>query len=298
MTPFEKLAAEKTELMDRMDEDLLKLAEELEPLIFERLVKWLLQLPSVRGQLDVPNADINSYLGAMLRAIDEALQEGKWGEGIAAYLQDFNRIDQLNASIHAAGSQVQISALKTVLGDVKVNTVNAVTNNLVGLGLDQNVKQPLRQAMYKYLATGGKISDVREYIEVYLRGQNLTGGAFKRQAAVAARDGVMQYDGTINQIIEAEFDMNAYLYSGSIIKDSRPQCRKWIGYKYIPKSLVNAIVRPYNNGKTGLIAGTNSTNFAINRGGYNCRHSATPLRLSDAELEKAQQKILGNLVVN
>lgn len=284
--------------MDKMDEDLVQLAETLEPLIYERLVKWLTSLPSVQGQLNAATVDINRYLGEMVRAIDEALAAGGWGEGIAAYLQDFSRIDQLNASIHATGSQVQISALKNVLGDVKVNTVNAVTDNLAGLGLDNNVKRPLRQAMYKYLATGGKISDVKEFINVYLRGQNLTGGALKRQAAVAARDGVMQYDGTINQIIEAEFDMNAYIYSGSIIKDSRPQCRKWIRYKYIPKSLINTIVRPYDNGNTGLIAGTNSTNFAINRGGYNCRHTATPLRLSEAELEDAKQKILGGLVVN
>jgi hypothetical protein len=298
MPTFEELVLTKTELMDKMDEDLIQLAETLEPLIYQRLVKWLTSLPSVQGQLNAATPDINRYLGEMMRAIDEALAAGGWGEGIAAYLQDFSRIDQLNASIHATGSQVQISALKNVLGDVKVNTVNAVTDNLAGLGLDNNVKRPLRQAMYKYLATGGKISDVKEFINVYLRGQNLSTGALKRQAAVAARDGVMQYDGTINQIIEAEFDMNAYIYSGSIIKDSRPQCRKWIRYKYIPKSLINAVVRPYDNGKTGLIAGTNSTNFAINRGGYNCRHTATPLRLSEAELEDAKQKILGGLVVN
>jgi hypothetical protein len=105
-----------------------------------------------------------------------------------------------------------------------------------------------------------------------------------------------QFDGQTNARIADEFGLDAFRYVGSLIDDSRPQCRRWIAKRVLQKSeMLNEINWAYNNG-TGMISGTTPDNFAVFRGGYNCRHAAIPFKLTKSQREKLnlpeeQQKI-------
>ena len=80
--------------------------------------------------------------------------------------------------------------------------------------------------------------------------------------------------------------MDGILYVGSLVKDSRPQCKRWVNYKehgqtglLAVKDLNREIAWAYANGK-GMIPGTTTETFRQFRGGFNCRHEAYPVRLS------------------
>ena len=87
-------------------------------------------------------------------------------------------------------------------------------------------------------------------------------------------------------MVRKEFDLNGFKYIGSLVKDSRPQCKKWkrmgvIRYDQLDKEISWA----YSNGK-GMIPGTNKDNFATYKGGYNCAHQAVATRIEEQVLTK------------
>ena len=103
----------------------------------------------------------------------------------------------------------------------------------------------------------------------------------------ASRDALLQYDGVVNEAVRKVYKMDALLYVGSIVKDSRAQCERWVRETKNGKlglilfeDLQDEIDWADNNG-TGMIPNTTPENFCQNRGGYNCRHIAYPVRLQN-----------------
>jgi hypothetical protein len=68
-------------------------------------------------------------------------------------------------------------------------------------------------------------------------------------------------------------------YVNSLIRDSRPQCVRWVGMEYLERAkLQSEIDWAFNNG-SGMVKSTNPSNFATYRGGYRCRHLAIAVRV-------------------
>ena len=102
-----------------------------------------------------------------------------------------------------------------------------------------------------------------------------------------------QFSANYNATITDDLGLKWYKYDGSLKDTSRPFCDALIGAKkscmpYIHVSQLEEIVNGQICGeqvpiydKTGLpagmIAGTNASNFRINRGGYNCNHQLYPV---------------------
>jgi hypothetical protein len=148
----------------------------------------------------------------------------------------------------------------------------------------------LRQELFKNIVAGTNSIDVEKAIRDFISGQGDKAGNLKRYVTQVSRDALNQYDGTINSRIAEEFGLDAFQYVGSLIEDSRPQCVRWTGKGVILKDqLEKEIGWAFTNG-SGMIPGTNSENFAVFRGGYNCRHSAIPFKLTKRERERLEGK--------
>jgi len=103
--------------------------------------------------------------------------------------------------------------------------------------------------------------------------------SFGRYTGQVVRDSMFGYDGQINGAFAAEIGADAYKYSGSIIQDSRPQCRKWVKMKTLPFSELAKEIAWANKNGNGMRPNTTKENFAVLRGGYNCRHRAIPIKI-------------------
>ena len=94
------------------------------------------------------------------------------------------------------------------------------------------------------------------------------------------------YDGAINAKVAQDYELTAIRYTGTIVRDSRAQCRKWLRMRVLSADQVEQEIRwakspgaSFEGIKVGgFIATTTPQNFLINRGGYNCRHRAIPVR--------------------
>lgn len=127
---------------------------------------------------------------------------------------------------------------------------------------DTSVQQQVKKAAYQLQYTGKGPKEFAETINGLLEGK---AGAYQRFFSTFVYDTYQQADAEIQEQTAKRLELEAALYSGGTVRDSRPFCKE-------------------RNGKVWLrseIAAWNEETWAgkikegsveINRGGYNCRH--------------------------
>lgn len=102
-------------------------------------------------------------------------------------------------------------------------------------------------------------------------------GAFLKYAQHVTRDTYFGFDGTINQTIAEEFGLKNIRYVGSLAKDSRKQCKRWVKMQTLKYDELREEIALANQNGSGMRPGTRPDNFVTNRGGFKCRHRAIPV---------------------
>ena len=100
--------------------------------------------------------------------------------------------------------------------------------------------------------------------DVDRRGRSMAG-----YASQIAHDSVMQFDGQFTVFKAKEAGLNKYKYTGTLVRDSRPHCRKHVGKTYTEEELRRIW--------QGSWAGKAEGDPFIVRGGYRCRHTWLPV---------------------
>lgn len=192
----------------------------------------------------------------------------------------FANFDDLNANLaklHKEQSGIKIA--NSSLDEFKAYAIDNLTNSLKGQGMNEGFTAPIRTQLLKSMLVGGDIVSTINGLEATLGGIDGGKGQFERYYTQVSRDSLFQYAGTVNQAVANKYELDGIMYIGSVVEDSRAQCERWLSKSpFALADLVDEINWAYNNG-TGMIAGTTPENFFINRGGYNCRHEAFPVRL-------------------
>jgi hypothetical protein len=152
--------------------------------------------------------------------------------------------------------------------------------------LNQSLVNPVRNELFIAVSNGASLQNTIKSLETQLISTPDKNGRLMSNSIQVSRDALGQYEGTVNQGIAKQFGLDAFLYVGSLVKDSRPQCERWTQYnKHGKKGLIlvddleSEIQWALNNG-TGFITDTVPDTFCQNRGGYNCRHTCYPVRSS------------------
>lgn len=222
---------------------------------------------------------INEINGIVAKSIQDSKYVGK----VRDYLRDFETIKQFNFDIHQDVNDLSPGELSDLINPVQRQIVNQTLQNLTGQGVNTNFIDPLREGIFKNIVAGTTITDLEGYLNAFINTNPERMGQFKRYVSQVSRDALNQFDGQVNSRIAEEFGLDAFRYVGSIIEDSRPQCVRWVGLGVITaENLSNELSWAYSNG-TGMIPGTTVDNFAVYRGGYNCRHSAIPFKLTKSQ---------------
>lgn len=200
----------------------------------------------------------------------------KYNAQLKNYMVKFDQIEELNYKVHKTLNGVNNKELIKAAGPQKKELIDTITDSLKGQGVDVNFIAPLKKTMYNNLLLGVPQSEAKSWLKSYIIGEGDKLGHLERYADQVTRDALNQYDGTINNMVRQQFDFNAIRYVGSLVRDSRPQCERWVNMGYIPISELDAEINWAYNYGSGMIPGTNKDNFEVYRGGYNCRHEAIP----------------------
>lgn len=258
--------------------------------IFASVKKQLRKYPSKAGFFVFDNdtsAEATQLTLEIEAEIFSALQGSKYPGNVGKYLKDYNGIIDLNKGIHKSLNDISPEAIDDLIDPFLKQSIAATTEQLTGAGMSDALIKPVQQSLQNNVIAGANIEDAESTLRAFIEGDSKRLGALDRYVGQISRDSISQFDGMINGNIAEEFELDAFRYVGSLIIDSRPQCKRWVsdfGGILPIDTLQNQIDWAKTNG-TGYIQGTNPKNFASLRGGYNCRHQAIPFKLSDEEKE-------------
>ena len=273
---------------------LQKRYDKIEPKFVKSVVSWIEKFRTTNGNL-VRGKDSLKRLSSFKKTIERYLLQAGYNDMISGFLESFDELGTEQQSIHKELNGVKIT--KSFLNTYKRWAVNNVIASMQGQGLNQALINPLKNELLIAINQGSSITDVVKSIAGQLTTTEARQGVLKRISLQTSRDAVLQYDGVVNEAIRKVYKMDAVLYVGSIVKDSRPQCQRWVTETKNGKlglilfeDLQNEIDWADDNG-TGMIANTTPENFCQNRGGYNCRHIAYPVRSANYIKEEKPNEV-------
>ena len=267
-----------------------KLAETLaivEPDFVQLVIDWVVKFDQNSGNLS--NSKNNKKrLVTFNRAIERFLLQSGYAAMVDEFLVNYNDLEdnQVNIQKDLNGINVKKTGNKGI-GVYKQWAIRNTVAGLEGSGFTKEVTDKLTDEMFISINQGGSLKDLITSLTLKLAPPDGTMGLLSHNVEQISRDALGQYNGTVNEAVRKSFALDGYLYIGSVVKDTRPQCLRWLGPGMFGEpgliaveDLPNEIRWAMNNG-TGFIKSTTPETWAANRGGFNCRHDAYPVRLSN-----------------
>ena len=181
-----------------------------------------------------------------------------------------------------------------VLEAIRKQSVTLMVESMTESGLNTSLITPIREMIMTYTTTGGSYSKMTKELNNFINGTPEIDGALVKYTKQIATDSINQYTATVNSVISSDLGWEWYRYVGSNIKTTRTFCKALTQKQYYHRSELPKIIKGnfeefkamkgqiYD--RTGLPEGmyedTNTSNFPVYRGGYNCGHQAYPIPTS------------------
>jgi hypothetical protein len=261
----------------------------VEPRFNQQVLDWIKKFESYNGT--VISSERNSErLLKFKRATERFLLQSGYNDMVTNFLVNFDELQDNQKVFQAAFNGITLTdndKMRTILSDYRQFSIKQVIQGLQKQGLNQRVLQPIEATMYTTVQQGGSLRDLIQSVEGIIDTTEKRAGLLTSNAIQVSRDALGQYNGKVNEAVRKVYKMDGILYVGSLVKDSRPQCERWVNIEtfgqvgLIPFADLPREIRWANNNGTGMIPGTTPETFAELRGGYNCRHEAYPTRLDN-----------------
>lgn len=252
-------------------------------LIAEKLL--LAEIEQLFGVVDVSGGKLQSnektteFLASLEARIYRALNKSGYNDGVTKFLKNFDAVKLNNIDLQEVlnGEIILPSALNQI---TRLETQTTI-NKLLGSGISRDFIVPIQQSLYRNIILGADVNDAKKTIQDYILTNDGADSKLLKYTTQVARDSINQYDGAIQKTIANELDLSDYLYAGSLILDSRGQCRYWVEKTRLKGDELKDEINAALNGSTlggykcsGMIPETSVDTFSVYRGGYNCRHRA------------------------
>lgn len=266
--------------VDKLNTSSTIVQNEISKLLREQIYKF-----EIKDNRFIATQDLRSRISIIQQKMGKILSGKLYTNSIKDYLSSFSTIAETTQSLHKQYNDLQID-YKLITPARKI-VFEQAKEALYGSGIKYIYKEPINHLLLQQVTTGGSISDLEKILKTWSDG-NLSGSKsptgkpipnLQQYTTQLARDTSYQFNGTINEIIRTEYNLDGIVYAGDIIKDSRPLCnylvtqKKAISFNELQKLLDRSDLKP------GRISGTTIKNFCTYRGGFGCRHLAFPVRL-------------------
>jgi len=245
-------------------------------------------LMEVFDNVDITNGKLSTTIKAdeFLAALDYKIYQALKKSGYPAYVGDFiGNYDKISSNVrdlHQALGNGLLSA--SDINAIKRLEVQKTIDNLTQQGMYKDFIAPVREGLYRNIMFGATVGETEEFIKSQVISTKQKDSRLTRYVGQVATDALHQFDGSVNQVAKQSLGLNATQYVGSLIEDSRAQCMKWVGMSIIKDENLQEEIDwalaggQFSNKKcSGMIEGTTTDTFCINRGGYRCRHRAFPI---------------------
>lgn len=282
-------------VLDAVDNGLIDFNEAI-PAIQEQIYRRLLRFQKeliVQGDT-ITNSARNIKLLSDLKTDLESiiLDDTDYLESVTKLGKLYEKVDTLNNNYFKA-LEKKFKPPK-VLEAIRKQSVTLMVESMTESGLNTSLITPIREMIMTYTTTGGSYSKMTKELNNFINGTPEIDGALVKYTKQIATDSINQYTATVNSVISSDLGWEWYRYVGSNIKTTRTFCKALTQKQYYHISELPKIIKGnfeefkamkgqiYD--RTGLPQGmyedTNTSNFPVYRGGYNCGHQAYPIPTS------------------
>lgn len=267
-------------IMDSVVDGVHLSSEEAQQLIYEIILEQLNQFEVKDGRF-VTTQNYAARLAVITRKINEVLGD-VYEPSIKEYLAAFFTIDQTNTLLHRSYNQLEIE--KELYTPIRKAIYNQAEYYLTS-GLQDAYIQPAKFLLMQAVSSGMSIKDAERLMRNWNEGTYSDGAKLasdrptprlQTYATQLARDSMFTYQGTIQEVIKDRYGLQKFIYTGGLVKDSRPFCKHLVSLRRkITLDEIPDLVKKYPD---GLKPNTTKKNFLEVRGGYSCRHNAMVVR--------------------
>lgn len=279
MGKIKKTLDQGDKIIENAESSLLNSLDEAEKAIFTEVIKIFNQVDVSGGKL-ISTQKAKSFLMSLDNRIIQALYNSKYKLGVQNLIKDYGKIVQNNIDIQKQLNNKTVT--KKDLSTIQNLEVNNTLDRLLGSGINKDFIAPVRETLYRSITLGFGVDETKSALEDFILSKPNKASLLSRYVGQVARDSIMQFDGSIQTAIGTELNLNAHMYVGSLLEDSRDQCIFWVGKgiledKALEEEIKTAIDRGTLTGDkpcSGMNPACTVQTFSIYRGGFNCRHRA------------------------
>lgn len=275
----------KDKIIDKAEKRLLDGIKSSEKAIFNKILDILRKLSQKEGRLQKETIN-NKFLNSITKKVLGVIRKSTLQKKIDEFLPNFEKIDELNNEIYKGITGAEFT--KKIRNEISVYrriSIENIIDNLLGeQALKANYITPIRDILFKGVALKSKVKDIEKELSVFVKGTEKRDGRFLRYVKQVAMDSINQHDGATNDIVRDAYQLDGFIYAGSLISTSRGNCEHLTGKTSLFEDLevkkgmyrvedIPKIIRRLDKGKnSGWNKNTTPETFAQYRGGYSCRH--------------------------
>lgn len=248
--------------------------------IFELLIDLIESLPQRNGKFIYEDA-IKKQILLFERKVQEIFDTGSYNKAYKQIFPNIVQIEEVQRALNSYITPAETKAIfKTDLTDLRKGFAGKIASSLGSkdaLGL--NVVNPLKSILYEYSSYGLTVKEAKQRLfDIAITSPK--GGILERYAGQVARDSLFQFTGSVDKAIGDYIGAEDANYLGNIIRDTRPQCKRWLTTfnGFIPGNKLKAELKYVKKrpkefpGYSKYLPKLSVDTFQIIRGGHNCRH--------------------------
>ncbi|WP_346236751.1 hypothetical protein ABDK00_014050 [Niabella insulamsoli] len=271
--------------------DILKIMDEAIE-AFENAVpgvqeKSLEEIINLTKELETRNGKIiNSVknlrlIGQIKTKLKRATLSQEYKKAVKSFVASFEAISALQISYFKR--YVPKFEPERKLGVIREYAIDQTIYDLMGQGMDSQVVEPVTSILRDNITSGGSYAKFQQQLADYLIDNASGEGRLMRYTKQITTDAIHQYSAQYHEAIAQDLGFKWGRYVGSDIETTREFCDLMTDRDYFHVSELSEILKGHIDGRkcklskttglpVGMIPGTNTDNFKIRRGGYNCRH--------------------------
>lgn len=260
-------------LADKEEKRVAKSVGQIEKEVWSMIQDLLNSFDTKDGKF-VTDEKAKALLAQLNKRLRKIIDTSGLENEMRGFLDNFDEIEDNLKTIHKSLNGIVVP--ESTLTKQKAWAIDNTLFTLKEANVNLKFMDPLRRILYTKVNFGSTLIDTEKQLRQIVLGDPGHFGILTRWIGQVTRDAFNKYEGVINQEIKVKYDMDAVRYVGPILEDSRPQCIRWVEMGIIPDTkLQEEIDWAFKNGK-GMMPDTDTANFCVNCGGFNCIHSAYP----------------------
>lgn len=291
-TPTEKFS----DITKELDQAVKKINESIPAIQRETYDELMLELRNLDLNGEKIKATVKnlSLINSIKNKLNRIILTDGYKSEVKDFAKSFNEIATLqNDYWRAINKEFKP---KAILQAIKEQAITDTVSKLTEAGIGANVADPIADILRTNITAGGSYKDLTKQLRESLVNTE-TPGTMEKYVGQITTDAVNQYSNQYTQIVSSDLGYEWFKYDNTDILTTRPFCDAMTDRPYFHISEVPALLRAegltYLNKKTGqrepvmiyektglpsgMIPGTDASNFFIRRGGYRCGHSIRPV---------------------